>query len=392
MTAAPFPMWDVDISWPPKGNRNEALRRLPAQRGVFAFETANGATLLLAVSADVRRLVRTRLEQRDSADTDSAAAIRRIRALRVGSDFEADWAYLQHARRRLPLEYQLLLDRRQCFWVHVDADATFPRWIKTAHPGRPPTGQSGTYLGPFPDKHAAGRFIELLEDGFDLCRYHHILVQAPDATACAYAEMGKCPAPCDGSISMDEYRTQVRASAGFAGAGAASSIESLEQRMRDAGAQQDFETAASLRGQLERTQPMTRPPFRFVRDLNDLRLAGVLPSTRDGWKRIFIIVGGAIVPCCDVSMDAPPEALHPVRCAVDDALSRSTLSWAEDDIESLGMLADHLFRPANRAEGAFLRPAAVRDDRAFRNAIRRRIASLAEPGADQVMESGPHDQ
>ena len=28
-------------------------------------------------------------------------------------------------------------------------------------------------------KHAAQRLVETLEDLFDLCRYHHILVQAP---------------------------------------------------------------------------------------------------------------------------------------------------------------------------------------------------------------------
>ena len=37
----------------------------------------------------------------------------------------------------------------------------------------------GVVLGPLPDKDAAGRMIETVIDCFDLCRYHHILVQAP---------------------------------------------------------------------------------------------------------------------------------------------------------------------------------------------------------------------
>jgi len=55
--------------------------------------------------------------------------------------------------------------------------------------------------------------IEIAEDAFDLCRYYNVLVEAPGARACAYKEMGKCPAPCDGSISMEQYRGMVEWSA-----------------------------------------------------------------------------------------------------------------------------------------------------------------------------------
>src|SRR3712207_7312326 len=36
---------------------------------------------------------------------------------------------------------------------------------------------------------------------------------APNAAACAYKEMGKCAAPCDGSSSMEQYRQSVGSSA-----------------------------------------------------------------------------------------------------------------------------------------------------------------------------------
>ena len=38
----------------------------------------------------------------------------------------------------------------------------------------------------------------------DLCRKHDILVQAPTGQACVYHEMGRCPAPCDGSMTLEE--------------------------------------------------------------------------------------------------------------------------------------------------------------------------------------------
>src|SRR5205807_1860255 len=98
---------------------------------------------------------------------------------------------------------------RPAWFVHVNPDANFPRYTKTIDL----TTKTGVLIGPVEDKHAAARLIQLAEDSFDLCRYYNILVESPNARACAYKEMGKCPAPCDGSITMDQYRAMVSASA-----------------------------------------------------------------------------------------------------------------------------------------------------------------------------------
>ena len=98
---------------------------------------------------------------------------------------------------------------RPAWFVHVDPDANFPRYVKTTDLA----ARTGVYLGPLEDKHAAARLIQLAEDAFDLCRYYNILVESPHAKACAYKEMGKCPAPCDGSISMDAVPPARRAGA-----------------------------------------------------------------------------------------------------------------------------------------------------------------------------------
>ena len=154
----------------------------------------------------------------------------------MGSSFEADWAYLQIARELLPHAYGALLDKWRGWWVHCNPDAPFPRWVKTARPYAAPMGRAGTYLGPVHDKHAAQRYIESIENAFDLCRYHHILVQSPAATACAYKELGRCPAPCDGSISMDAYRDLVREAVECGATGVDERCAQFEREMEAASA------------------------------------------------------------------------------------------------------------------------------------------------------------
>src|SRR5439155_16195446 len=117
---------------------------------------------------------------------------------RVDSAFEADVVYLAAARELFPRTYRGMIGFRPAWFVHVNPEHNFPRYVKTIDA----TTRAGLLLGPLEDKHDAARLIEIIEDSFDLCRYYHVLVEAPNAMACAYTQMGKCPAPCDGSISM----------------------------------------------------------------------------------------------------------------------------------------------------------------------------------------------
>src|SRR5207248_6767272 len=118
----------------------------------------------------------------------------------------------------------------------------FPRYTKTIDL----TQKTGTLIGPLEDKHAAARFIQLVEDAFDLCRYYNILLESPRAKACAYKEMGKCPAPCDGSISMAKYRHLIEWSAQVA-VDPSEFVREQSNRMKQAAAELRFESAAKIK-------------------------------------------------------------------------------------------------------------------------------------------------
>ena len=135
-----------------------------------------------------------------------------------------------------------MLGFRLAWFVHVNPDARFPRYTKT----KDLTIQTGQLVGPLEDKHAAARLIHLAEDSFDLCRYYHILVEAPRGKACAYKEMGKCPAPCDGSISMDQYRRMIQWSADTV-VDSAPLIRDQTERMKSAAADLRFESAGKIK-------------------------------------------------------------------------------------------------------------------------------------------------
>lgn len=420
-TQLPCPPLTIELPIPAETCAEIDFLSLPALPGVFVFEDENGGVLALAVTANLRRLVRARLDppssspevenpssqepNADTADTvvnhdppssrriDYRKLTRIVRAGTVGSSFEAEWLYLQYARRLLPTTYASLLDRWRTWFVHVNPEADHPRWTKTPRPFAAPTGETGCYFGPIADKHAAARYIETIEDAFDLCRYHHILVQSPDASACAYKEMGRCPAPCDGSISLDDYREMIRQAADFAATPIASWRAARDDDMIRAGEQLDFEAAARFKSLLARTKPCTRAEFVHVRRVEEARFLGVYPSENKEWARLFLVLGGGIIPFVDVPCDLKGDGLQEVIEAIRFRTDAQSSALRGTALEHLGLIGRHLFRPKNnRSPGELIHLDEALEAAQLRRALRRlskRAAGIDEIESmpDQILDS-----
>lgn len=359
----PGPVCSIVLELPEDGSAVD-LSALPNGPGVFAFENEAGQTMSLAVAANVRRLVRRRLTpvEREDGPTrrvDFSKLARRVAAAPVGSTFEADWAYLQLARQRVPHAASTLTDRWRGWFVHVNPRHAFPRLVKTSTPGQPPTGTEGVYLGPVADKHTAARLIEALQGGFDLCRYHHILIEAPNGRACAYKEMGRCPAPCDGTVSMAHYRAQVEDAVAFAGR-RDDALTTLEARMAQHSADLDFEAAERCRRQIEDLQPITKPAFAHVDRLERFRYIAVAQGEHPDFARMFVIAGGWIAPVADVPIDREPAALPCVVEPVNAYLDAHAVTFESAALENIGLVCAHLFRPKRTARRSVGGPAVFR--------------------------------
>lgn len=390
----PCPPLPIRLALPADPEAQIDLRPLPARPGIFALEDDRGGTLALAITANLRRLVRARLAPKEddakpSRKIDYRAVARTVAATTVGSAFEADWAYLQLARRRLPHTFASLLDRWRGWFIHCNPQAAFPRFVKTGSPGSPPTGRTGVHLGPFADKHAAQRCIELLQNLFDLCRYYHILVGAPDVAACAYKEMGKCPAPCDGSITMDEYRRMMQEAVDFAQTPIDEALAAMEAHMRQAGEALDFERAQRLRQRLEVARDLAKPQYRFIDRLERFRYLAVLPSERPDYARLMLILGGWIEPLADLPLTASDESIESVLSAADRfAAERPGDDLSDEAVQNIGLVCWHLFRPRKeKAAGEFLPLARSIQATTLIGALRRLQRQRADtPGGPQEPE------
>lgn len=374
------------------GGDLDAVPRAPA---VIAFEDDDGHTLAMAASADARRLIRARCERQQATHEPGAPSATpgpsAVAVWPVGSSFEADLVFLEIARARLPLLHAALADRYQPWFVHCNPAARYPRWIKTARPGRSP-GHSGVWIGPLPDKNAAGRLIDMLESGFDLCRYHHVLTQTPNGTACAYKEMGRCASPCDGTVPLESYHAQIARSIDFVTSNIAAHLDATAEQMRVAGDALDFEGALAMKRHLDDLSGAGKPAFRLVDRLERFRFLAIQRGHERGTITAFLVEAGAVTRLCtDGTVTDAADRLSKDLLEAATAGQPCSIPAAELDLPRLGLVCWHLFRPPAAARGAFVR--LPQDDaRAVRHAIDRAArvtTSVEEDRYEEGLPQGP---
>ncbi len=368
-------------------------KSLPARAGVVVFESASGATVQVASTGDVRAFADARLgtDAQSGSRADLRPVTARLVGRTVGSALEGDLVCLELARARLPGTYRALADRWRAWFVQLDPNADAPTWRKTDLFELVGTEPAGTLLGPIADKDSAGRFGEMLDDAFELCRFPKELARAPGGQACAYKEMGRCPAVCDGSESMDAYRERARRAVEFATGAREREIQRAEADMRGASERQDFERATLLKHRLGVLSAKPGKAWSHIGDMSGLGVLAVLPAERFGRARLVVLTRLGVAWIADVlSHDARrawDETEPIVRGLYDAARSegrrRLDAAWAE----RIGLVSRHWHRAAKKGHRRRWTLLDLRDWPTARAVVRAiGSASAAEPGDEEHAE------
>jgi DNA polymerase-3 subunit epsilon len=185
---------------------------------------------------------------------------------------------------------------RRFAYLKLDPAEAFPRLKLVRRAG---DRDGCAYLGPFSGSGAARLAKEALEEIVPLRRCTRSMGARTRFAPCALADIGRCPAPCDGSIGPERYGELVR--------DLLSSLESpdgllgaLERRMGRLAEAERFEEAASVR---DRLRALAAALHRSRQDAW-LVGAGRLEMVAGGRRLAF--VGGALARAGDPDVEPIP--------------------------------------------------------------------------------------
>lgn len=342
---------------------------VPAKPACYLLEDEHHRPILLATVGDLRHALLRRLSETDEHGgkrIDYRELVRYVRWRDVCSRFEADWAYLHNARRLFADDFRKLTRNWRAWWIGIDLEDAHPRFVSRDQPSAP----AGHCFGPLPERKLARRCIEALEDIFDLCREHHLLMQTPHAVACSYKQMGRCPAPCDGSITMDAYRDQLRDAVGLLTGDRQVHADRIAQRIREASAELNFELAARLKVQLDHVRSFDHEGLARLAPASQFNYVVLQRGRRKHHHRAFIVTPRRIHFAGEMvkrQRDAQIAYLADLAERVFAADADAEVAPAE-----MGLVAFHLL--GSREEGTFLHCPAGHVDREA-------LAAAAEPDA-----------
>ncbi|MBI1371903.1 MAG: hypothetical protein GC159_03970 [Phycisphaera sp.] len=385
------PALDESMDIDPAADVETWRLKLPGKAACYLLEGGDDTDtgpVLLATVGGLRGAVVRRMTEPDEPDEptkriDYRAIVRRVRWRMVCSRLEGDWTYLENARRLFPRTYRRMIRHWRAHWVGVDLDAPHPRFVAKDVPH----GPAATCFGPLPTAKIARKLVESLEDIFDLCRYHDVLVKSPHGEACSYKQMGRCPAPCDGTVSMDVYRDQVRAAAAFVTRRVDGWIDDATRRMHAAAKDLAFEQAGRIKRQIDRAGGAASLIRGGVPTLAHMRYVSIQPGDRKGRVRAFAIVPGRVAYLGQIDRKQRDDAIARLVDA-SAKLTDEPIDVDTDDlaaVERIGLVGWHL-ADDRREQGVYL-PAADVDAESLADAIAA-VATSKSQVASSPTESG----
>lgn len=355
------------------------LASLPTGPAVVLWIAADGAAVQLATTQQLKRFANSRLLEPDEEDdaprarADLAAVVRGVRWRTVSCPFEGRWWYYRLARALHPKDYRRRIGFGSATFLALDRDAEIPDWRTTDRVYR----DACDYVGPFPSHAQAQAALDGLRDLFELCRYPEQVRKAPAGKTCAYADMGRCDAPCDGSAPMSAYRERVTASFAFATGGVGAWLRGAQNEMARAAQELEFERAALIKQQIVFADRWQRQWSDSVGNAAEWRMLLVLPVTRrKAWKLFYFDIGvlieGPIAPdrkLADVVREWLPGACAAANKGHVSPTERTEQAW----------LVAHLHGHREAMDALLLPIADPRDDAQLAAEIEAWRATRAKP-------------
>ncbi len=279
-------------AWADRPGKAE-LAPLPNSPAVLLFVDAEQRPVQLLTTQALRRAVESRLaaDEQPRRRADVGAIARGVRWRDSTCAFEARWWYYRLARSLHPADYRKLVAFGPAWFLHVD-------WAE-----RPPElrvtnaawCERGEFVGPWPSQREAAAALDGLWDLFDLCRHPEQVRKSPRGTRCAYADMGRCDAPCDGSVPLDSIIERSRRAWVLASGGVDAWIMDATERMRVAAREQRFEYAALLKSQLKFAEHWRSAWSRLARPLTEQDCVLALPVTRRKAWKLYAFRNGCLI-------------------------------------------------------------------------------------------------
>jgi excinuclease ABC subunit C len=304
-------------SMPISDKVKERLQQLPDKPGVYVMRDRQGKIIYIGKAASLRSRVRHYFQAATlrSADPKLRGLINSVddfEFIVVRSEAEAVLTEGRLIKEYRPRYNVFFKDDKRFLMLRVDLRASLPRF-ETCRFDRK---DGATYFGPYATAISARAALEFIEKRFGI-RQCRPLVPGPDDHRHCHNDIVRfCSAPCIAKITPEAYRERVDLACAFLRGERPEDLVSVEETMRKAAAEHDFEKAAAMRDMLLLLRKAVRERAKGLKSLelrNEEARAGLLELQ----AALNLAAPPRLIECFDISNISGTNAVASMVVAVD---------------------------------------------------------------------------
>ncbi len=305
---------DLPDGKPAQEDIREKVRRAPTKPGVYIFKTQKDKILYVGKAKNLRNRLRSYFQKSANLEPRKVAMVRMIR------DFE--YIVTDNELEALILEASLIKQHKPNFNIILRDDKNYP-YIKLTVTEEWPRIETvrgikrdgNIYFGPYIPAQAMWEAIAFIRKNFSIrtCGY---LLDKP-MRPCIQYQMKKCPAPCAGLISREEYMDIVEDVRLFLAGEKKELLENLEKKMTELSDEMKFEGAARIRDSIFNLQRAFESQKIIAPELGDIDIIGYYREDGMAAINVLFLRKGMLIGSRSFFLDKvitsdEPEIMHSV--------------------------------------------------------------------------------
>ena len=270
------------------------LKNLPSDPGVYIMKDVNGTILYVGKA----KVLKNRVRQYFHASTNKTEKVLAMLSHVDTFDYiitasEADALSLENTliKKHTPPYNILLKDDKQYPYIKVDLTADFPKFMHTRKLSR----DKYKYFGPI-TQGGSKPFLEILSTVFPTISCNYNFNKLPkNFRPCLNYHIGRCPAPCIGKITKEEYRKIVDRAVAFLRGDDSEVKQVLIDKMMDCADKMLYEQALTYKKYLAMMDKISQQQVVVLNKLVDYDMFAVASNGQNSVVNHTMIRGGKVV-------------------------------------------------------------------------------------------------
>lgn len=277
----------------PLFNIKEQLKKLPEHPGVYLMKDQWGNIIYIGKAKVLKNRVTSYFRGINSHPPKVKAMVAVIDEFEyIMTDTEMEALILEQTliKRHKPKFNILLKDDKQYPFIKVTTEEKFPRVFMTRQVAK----DKSTYFGPYTSADAVKKTLEVLLEIYPIRKCSRNIDKAP-GRPCLNFHIKKCLGPCQGNVFEHEYRAMIQSIMEFLSGKTEGLLKQLEQQMKKASEQLDFENAAKYRDQIQAINSLMERQKMVAESDVSQDLIGIYTSDSRACIMLFMVRGGKLI-------------------------------------------------------------------------------------------------